>query len=192
MRPDNHMQLRNNCLHPFSFYVFVFVFCFFGDVASSEYFCAITAFSLNGEYVVRFPLPGGVFLPCDHDLIFGINLRENSINRSINQWLKRIIPRTPGLETFAPASMTSVQVTAHVRITPLRYHLVLEIKSTGTQTESMSTVPSRVHARLQNILDKYRSALSRAMTTLGGAVHEIIESTQKSMMISLYVVRKIA
>ena len=48
------------------------VFCclkksLYGEVAFSEYFCTITAFSLYGEYVVlRFPLPDGVFLPCDN------------------------------------------------------------------------------------------------------------------------------
>ena len=46
------------------------VFPFFGDVAFSEYFCTITVLCLYGEYVVRFFLPGGVFLPCDHGLDF--------------------------------------------------------------------------------------------------------------------------
>ena len=50
-------------------YFFVFVSPF-GDVAFSEYFCTITVFSLYGEYVERFFLPGGVFLPCDHGLDF--------------------------------------------------------------------------------------------------------------------------
>ena len=49
-------------------------FCFFGDAAFSEYFCIITVFSLYGEYVVRFSLLGGVFLPCDHGLDFGRQL----------------------------------------------------------------------------------------------------------------------
>ena len=58
-----------------------FVFTLFGDVAFSEYFCTITIFSLYGEYVVRFFLPGGVFLPCDHglDLLHHLILCENSI-----------------------------------------------------------------------------------------------------------------
>ena len=38
----------------------------YGDVALSEYFCTIVVFSLYGGYVVRFLLPDGVFLPCDH------------------------------------------------------------------------------------------------------------------------------
>ena len=42
-----------------------------GDVAFSEYFCTISAFSLYGEYVLRSFLPnGGVFLRCDHGLDF--------------------------------------------------------------------------------------------------------------------------
>ena len=31
---------------------------------------SISAFSLNGEYIVRSFLPKGVFLPCDHGLDF--------------------------------------------------------------------------------------------------------------------------
>ena len=49
---------------------FLISFCLFGDVAFSELFCTFAAFSLYGEYVVRFPLPNGVFLPCDHGLDF--------------------------------------------------------------------------------------------------------------------------
>ena len=56
MRPDSH-----TC---FSF------FLSFGDVAFSEYFCTNTVSSLYGDYVARFPLPDGVFLPCDHGLDF--------------------------------------------------------------------------------------------------------------------------
>ena len=40
-------------------------FPFFGDVAFSEYFCTSTVF-----LVACFPLPDGVFLPCDHGLDF--------------------------------------------------------------------------------------------------------------------------
>ena len=57
-RPDSH-----TCFS-------LFPFCFFGDVALSEYFCTIAICSLYGEYIVRFFLPGGVFLPCDHGLDF--------------------------------------------------------------------------------------------------------------------------
>ena len=42
------------------------------DVTFSEYFCTITVLSYSscGEYVVRFLLPDGVFLPYDHGLDF--------------------------------------------------------------------------------------------------------------------------
>ena len=44
-----------------------------GDVTFPEYFlyhCRFLLVLLYGEYVVRFFLPGGVFLPCDHGLDF--------------------------------------------------------------------------------------------------------------------------
>ena len=45
-------------------------------------FCTIAVFSLYGEYVVRFFLPDGVFLPCDQGLIFFyISLCDDSINQ---------------------------------------------------------------------------------------------------------------
>ena len=87
MRPDSHTQLpNNNCVRPFSFLFHPF-FCFFGDVAFSDYFCTITLWSLYGEYVVRFFLPDDVFPPCDHAWarFFNIGLlREISIKQSIN------------------------------------------------------------------------------------------------------------
>ena len=52
---------------------------FFSDFLLSVYlkmtlfpsiFCALAAFSLNGEYVVRSFLPNCVFLPCDGGLDF--------------------------------------------------------------------------------------------------------------------------
>ena len=49
-----------------SFFPFVYLeMSFFPSI-----FCTIAAFSLYREYVVRFSLPGGVFLPCDHGLDF--------------------------------------------------------------------------------------------------------------------------
>ena len=42
----------------------------------------ITFSSLYGEYVVRFFFPDGVFLLCDHGLVFAVSLCENSINQS--------------------------------------------------------------------------------------------------------------
>ena len=38
----------------FFFPFFLFSFCFFGDVAFSEYFCAIAILFLYGGYVARF------------------------------------------------------------------------------------------------------------------------------------------
>ena len=66
MRPDSHN------IHTHHVFLFLFpFFCFFGDVAFfSEYFCTSAVFSLYGEYVVRFPLPDGVFLPRDDRLDF--------------------------------------------------------------------------------------------------------------------------
>ena len=59
MRSDRH-----TCF--FLFFPFLFIWrCRFLRV----FFCTISAFSLYGEYVVRFFLPDGVFfLPCDHGL----------------------------------------------------------------------------------------------------------------------------
>ena len=59
---------------------FFFPFVLFGDVAFSE-FCTVAVFSLYREYVVRFPLPGGVFLPCDHWLDFLHQLMRESTNQ---------------------------------------------------------------------------------------------------------------
>ena len=53
------------------FFLFFLFFCLFGDVAFSEYFCTIPAFSLYGEYVVlRSFLANGVYLPREHELDF--------------------------------------------------------------------------------------------------------------------------
>ena len=63
-------------------------FLFFLDVAFSEYFCTIiTVFSLNGEYVARFPLPNAVFptaLWTRTRLLTSAYLCENSINQAIS------------------------------------------------------------------------------------------------------------
>ena len=46
-------------------------FVYLGMSLFPSFFCTIVAsFSLYGDYVVRFPLPNGVFLPCDHGLDF--------------------------------------------------------------------------------------------------------------------------
>ena len=48
-----------------------------------RYTFTMSAFSLNGEYFVRFFLPNGVFLPCDHGVFFLLHL--NVIIQSIKQ-----------------------------------------------------------------------------------------------------------
>ena len=62
MRFDSHTQLPNSCL--------LLIFCFFGGVTFSDYVCAITGFSMCGEYVVHFPVADDVLLLCDHGLSF--------------------------------------------------------------------------------------------------------------------------
>ena len=80
--------LQESCVFAFPFFL---LFFFLGDVTFSEYFCTITVlfvsifvplpfylslfctitvFLVNGEYIVRFFLPDGVFLPRDHGLDF--------------------------------------------------------------------------------------------------------------------------
>ena len=65
LRPGSHTQLPNktDCLCPLLFCLF-FEMPFF-----SKYFSTIVVLSLYGEYIVRFSLPDGIFLPpCDHDM----------------------------------------------------------------------------------------------------------------------------
>ena len=50
-------------------FFFFFRFCLFVDIGFS-FGTIIAVFSLSGEYVIYFPLPGCVFLPCDHRLDF--------------------------------------------------------------------------------------------------------------------------
>ena len=52
--------------------MYQYVFCFFGDVAFSEYFCTITISFLHfiESNVERFFLQDSFFLPCDHRLDF--------------------------------------------------------------------------------------------------------------------------
>ena len=73
MRPRSHTPLASDCLC---------IFCFLGDIAFFRVFCIIAVSSSYGEYVVRFFLPDGVFLPCDHELDFNTGLCENAINKS--------------------------------------------------------------------------------------------------------------
>ena len=65
-----------------SFFFFFFVF---GDVAFSEYFCAIVVFSLYGEYAVHFfPFRMVFFYLVTTGWILEISLQDNSINEPIN------------------------------------------------------------------------------------------------------------
>ena len=62
-------------------------------------FAPIAVFSLYGEYVVRFSLPDGVFLPCDHGLFFiSTNYVKNQSNYEPNfsLWRFCIQQGTPG------------------------------------------------------------------------------------------------
>ena len=98
MHPDSHTQ-PNNYLRPF----FVFLsslFCFFGDVAFSEYFCTITISSLYGENVVCFPLlPDGVLffhiLTTGRIVDVSLLLRDNLINQ-----YSRTVPRNENVPLF--------------------------------------------------------------------------------------------
>ena len=65
----------------------LFRFCFFLSLEMSLFpsiFCTINVFSLYEEYVLRFFLPDGVFLPCDHglDSLHQLILCDNLINQS--------------------------------------------------------------------------------------------------------------
>ena len=53
----------------FSFCLFLF-FVFFYSLEMSFFPSSVNVISLYGEYVVRFFLPDGVFLSCDHGLDF--------------------------------------------------------------------------------------------------------------------------
>ena len=49
-------------------FFFSFFFLFLRRCIFFDYFCIIAVSSLYGDCVVRFYLPDGVFLPCDHGL----------------------------------------------------------------------------------------------------------------------------
>ena len=54
------------------FFIFRFILflCSLGDVAFSEFFVPLPFSLCIGEYIVRFFLPDGVFLPCNYGLDF--------------------------------------------------------------------------------------------------------------------------
>ena len=63
---------------------FPFSFCFFGDVAFSEYFCTIVVFSLYAEYVVLYVISFRMMF--FYLVTTGwILTSHNPINQSINQ-----------------------------------------------------------------------------------------------------------
>ena len=79
------------------------IFPFFWNVVFfPSIFLPLPFFSLYGEYAARSPLPGGVFLPCDHLLeFFYISiLCENSIIQSITEILRSLGLRLKSLELW--------------------------------------------------------------------------------------------
>ena len=60
-RPDSH----TTCFFLFSFFLFLWRCRLF-----RVFFVPVPFFSLYGEYVLRFALTDGIFLPCDHGLDF--------------------------------------------------------------------------------------------------------------------------
>ena len=75
MRPDSNTQVTTVCI--------LLEMALFPSI-----FVPLPFFSLSGEYIVRFFLPGSVFLPSDHGLDFFtsayVRTQLNSINQSIN------------------------------------------------------------------------------------------------------------
>ena len=76
-----HVVLRVSSFFPFVLWIYMSLFL--GIFAPSF----IAVFSLQGEYVVRFSLPDGVFLPCDHGLDFFLH---QLIMWEFNQSTKKI------------------------------------------------------------------------------------------------------
>ena len=70
VRPGSHTHLANSCLYPLLFFCFLFLRgChFFRVFRVNPVFSSL--FVLYGDYVERFPLPDGDFLPCDYGLDF--------------------------------------------------------------------------------------------------------------------------
>ena len=65
MRPNSLTHSYLTTVSALFWFCFV-IFCFFGDATFPESFVTfIAVFSLYREYVVRFSLPGSVFLPYD-------------------------------------------------------------------------------------------------------------------------------
>ena len=60
------------------------------NVESCNYGTLPSQVPVYGEYVVIFSLTDGVFLPCDHGLVFDISLWENSLNRFNGKWKMKV------------------------------------------------------------------------------------------------------
>ena len=77
MRPGNHTQLVKNCLCPL-------LFCLFFVSWKTLLFPTILYLAVSSvcEYLVRFPLPDGGFLPCDH----GLDVDIRKFNQSIKSY----------------------------------------------------------------------------------------------------------
>ena len=82
MRPDSHIQLPTKDLRPFSI---LFLFCFLGGVAFSEFSIAYYRFRFCMEGTLYVLLPDRCFIPCNHGLEFDVRLGQNSVNQSNNQ-----------------------------------------------------------------------------------------------------------
>ena len=63
----------------------LFLFCFLGGVAFSEFSIAYYRFRFCMEGTLYVLLPDRCFLPCNHGLEFDVRLGQNSVNQSINQ-----------------------------------------------------------------------------------------------------------
>ena len=75
------------------------------------FFCTIAVFFLYGEYVVRFPPPDGVFLPCDHGLVFLHQLmrefNQTNLQSSINS-TSSTVSMLRQFDQWVPAYKTKV------------------------------------------------------------------------------------
>ena len=58
----------------------LFIFCFLGDVAFSEYYVSLP-FLFCMESTLCVFLPDGIFLPCHHGLDFDISFCEDSVKK---------------------------------------------------------------------------------------------------------------
>ena len=86
LKPPSFVQSFFDMQAPRWLYVFLFPFVYLEmSLFPFLFFCTIAVFSLYGEYVVRFFLPDGVFLLCDHGQDFFTSayviIQSNSIKK---------------------------------------------------------------------------------------------------------------